>query len=72
METLAYTQEVIPAIKKLKIGESVTYPIKRSNVVRSSINNLHMQFEARYTTRKDGVELIVTRVKDFVAPERSL
>lgn len=77
MEKSIYPQEIIPELKKMKINSDpdnwtrdvVKYPVRRSNTIRSSINNLHLQFQARYKTKKEGSVLIVKRVEDAPVEE---
>lgn len=56
--------KVRPALSKLNVGETVTFPIARTKVVRVQASDLGLILERKYKTETDRTKrvIIVTRI----------
>ena len=60
-----YNRQVLPLIKRMAVGERLTYPRERTGSVRSIINNYKLTKPLKdFETETIGAELIVTRIAD--------
>lgn len=54
---------VLTALRELEVGESVTYPIRRSSYVRSCCTNFGMEWEKKFSTKVSREEKTVTATR---------
>jgi hypothetical protein len=60
-----YPRTILPLIKKMAVGEILTYPKERSGSIRSIINNYKMTRPLKdFATETIGAEIKVTRLED--------
>lgn len=56
--------EIAPVLRRMAIGEVVSYPIHRYGSVTSTAVRMNVEYRAegrRYRTHADGLEVTVTR-----------
>lgn len=55
--------KVRPALRELKVGETVTFPIARTKVVRAQASDLGLILERKYKTETDREKRIITVIR---------
>lgn len=64
MEAIKTEKEPIAAlIKGMNIGENKCYPINRIGSVRTSVYFANLSTEMKFTTKRQGDNICVTRIK---------
>lgn len=52
------------ALKQMDVGEMISFPVERTNTIRTTINSLKQDKLWNWTTEKIGRTLNVTRLAD--------
>ena len=55
--------KVRPALRELNVGETVTFPIARTKVVRAQASDLGLIHERKYKTETDREKRIITVIR---------
>lgn len=59
-----YPKNARRALRRMDIGDTITWPITRTNTIRTTINSLKLIDRWNWTTQKIWNDLIVTRIID--------
>lgn len=65
MNTTKSSVEVVDALRKMEVGETLEFPAERANTVRATCSNYGFQWNRQYSTKRVREQriIIVTRTK---------